>query len=389
MRDPYDRRPWQLASRPAIVRRESQSYAHDFMKESERWRPNPWVANTFSYGHAYSNSCLSPRDPRPQLRIFPHEKRPFYSERNGFHTQPYGHEESDEQEEDDDQDEDEDENEKDRDNDDQESRTRMARIQTSRDVASTANTIYPTLQERHNELLHTDGHGSQASTDRYYYEAMRWQEGVAKAHREEQQQQLEQQVTMSHFDYLEQSSLLSASPPPPPRTSHGRLTRRASVAKAKFYKLLHHNSQQQTNSAARQDIRDVDFGDQGVHASDDVDSKTAETCKDLHYHDDNDNNGDADDNINDAADGSIHYNAGGLNSSNSAYSFTSSFRARVRLTRTKTVLRQVKQRLGAAARSVISEANKAANQVGPLLRIHSLARHHREQTRVDSEEDEI
>ncbi|GJJ75694.1 hypothetical protein EMPS_08052 [Entomortierella parvispora] len=51
----------------------------------------------------------------------------------------------------------------------------------------------------------------------------------------------------------------------------------------------------------------------------------------------------------------------------SAHSFTSSFRARVRLTRTKTVLQQVKKKISNAARTVLTEANKAAQGVGPLL----------------------
>ena len=251
------------------------------MKESERWRPNPWIANTFSYGHAYSNSCPSPREPRPQLRIFPHEKRRFYSERKGFHTQPYGFEESDEHEDGDDTD-DEDVDGEDRDDSDYggggdtgTSSAEIERVYTSREMASTAKTDYTTLkdQEQQNGLAHSEGHESQANTDRYYYEAMRWQEGVAKAHREEQlQQQLQQQVTVSLFDYMEQSSLLSASPPPPPRTSQGRLIRRASVAKAKFYKLLHHHSHEQSNSTG-QDTRDVDLGDRDGYASDGVKSK--------------------------------------------------------------------------------------------------------------------
>ena len=37
---------------------------------------------------------------------------------------------------------------------------------------------------------------------------------------------------------------------------------------------------------------------------------------------------------------------------------------------------------------MISEANKAASNVGPLLRSNSLAKYHRDQMRVDSEEEE-
>ncbi|KAF9964072.1 hypothetical protein BGZ70_006986 [Mortierella alpina] len=355
------------------------------------------------------------------LRIFPHEKRPFYSERNGFHTQPYGYEESDEHEDDNDNDVEDDAVDDDdadegkdidkdgnhlEDEDRKGSRAKMEGTHSSRDTVGTRNRFSTLQEQRHHGPAHFEDHESQANTDRYYYEAMRWQEGVAKARRDEQQeqQQQQQQVILNDFDYLEHSPLLSKSPPPPSRMPQGRLIRRASVAKAKFYKLLHHNrqrQQQQSNHSPRQGTGDVDFRDQDVYyARDDVfevqqeDEEEEEEVEEKvnskgyhhHYHHDHhhDDNG--------FSDGSIHLGGGGgeggLNSSSSAYSFTSSFRARVRLTRTKTVLRQVKQRLSAAARSMISEANKAAHHVGPLLRSNSLARYHRDQTRADSEEDQ-
>ncbi|KAF9996770.1 hypothetical protein BGZ80_009748 [Entomortierella chlamydospora] len=53
----------------------------------------------------------------------------------------------------------------------------------------------------------------------------------------------------------------------------------------------------------------------------------------------------------------------------SVYSVTSSLRAKMPLTpKTKTVLRQVKRRINTAARTVMSEASKAANDVTPILR---------------------
>ncbi|CAO3563531.1 unnamed protein product [Mortierella alpina] len=374
-RDPYDRRLWPLVSRPVIARRESQSYAHDFMKESERWRPNPWVPNTCSYGHAYSNSCLSLRNPRPQLRIFPHEKRPFYSERNGFHTQPYGYEESDEHEDDNNDDDDDDDEDADevkdigkdgnhlKDEHEKGSGAMTEGAHVSRDMDHTPYR-FSTLQERHNGPADFEDHENQANTDRYYYEAMRWQEGVAKACREEQQlqqrqQQQQQQAIMNDYDYLEPSPLLSTSPPPASRTSQGRLIRRASVAKAKFYQLLHHNRQQQSHSP-RQGTGDVDTPDQDVlYARDDVFEVQEDEEKEEEVHGKSPYHGHHDDHHDDNgfSDGFIHIGGGegrgGMNSSSSAYSFTSSFRARVRFTRTKTVLRQVKHRLSAAARSMI------------------------------------
>ena len=70
----------------------------------------------------------------------------------------------------------------------------------------------------------------------------------------------------------------------------------------------------------------------------------------------------------------------------SAHSFTSSFRARVRLTRTKTVLRQIKQKISTAARNVMTEASKATQSVGPLLSKKSSSHPSRSRSNVPTQE---
>ncbi|KAG0305035.1 hypothetical protein BGZ98_004663 [Dissophora globulifera] len=111
------------------------------------------------------------------------------------------------------------------------------------------------------------------------------------------------------------------------------LTRRATVAKAKFYRLLRqnqHHSQSQSRGSGGDQADRLD-----VHSEENVNDEVDE------YEDPS-------------------------RSESSVYSVTSSFRERMRLnTKTKTVLRQVKRRLSAAAKTVISEASKAANNIMP------------------------
>ncbi|KAG0312117.1 hypothetical protein BGZ99_009712 [Dissophora globulifera] len=111
------------------------------------------------------------------------------------------------------------------------------------------------------------------------------------------------------------------------------LTRRATVAKAKFYRLLRqnqHHSQSQSRGSGRDQADRPD-----VHSEENVNDEVDE------YEDPS-------------------------RSESSVYSVTSSLRERMRLnTKTKTVLRQVKRRLSAAAKTVISEASKAANNIMP------------------------
>ncbi|KAG0220835.1 hypothetical protein B0O80DRAFT_497462 [Mortierella sp. GBAus27b] len=295
--------PFDKPRRPgSLTRRESQSYAQDFVNDTEHWVPRPWTA---------ASTCSSPSSPLHQ-RIFPHERddhdsEPFSSEEEEepapipvpvsdssprdvhdptyldtkrIQLRPYGQEDGIEQDKNGD----------------------FVREDVRDDCDNTTarhDYVYDTevLWDQSN-AFHDSDHDV-----RHYYNSVDWQETMEYP----ESQEAPAQSTFNR--------------------SRDRITRRATLAKAKFYKLLKHPTQHP----------------QHYHDTD-------ESYLDLYPDSCPDENDDP------------------SRSESSVYSVTSSLRARMRLnSKTKTVLRQVKRRLSSAAKAVMSEANKAASNVSQAI----------------------
>ncbi|KAF8933024.1 hypothetical protein BGZ58_006633 [Dissophora ornata] len=293
---PFDR-PWRPRS---SARRESQSYAQDFMKDGELWVPRPWTTSSSSSSPTaslYRKSFPHEREDQ-ELTAYnsgseedssydrvSHHSRPesTYHDMKQVQMRPYGQEDDDS------------ENEVlDSEADDVDEYDGGATGQESvYDFGSQSDETTPFQADDHDI--------------RYYYNSMDWQET-------EEQQDTHPSST-------------------PFNRSRDLLTKRASLAKAKFYKLLKQHPQQ---------VRERDLEDPHLHQDDDHESGHDHDYSQEDYIE-----------VDDPS-----------RSENSVYSVTSSLRARMRLnTKTKTVLRQVKRHISAAARTVVSGATKAANNV--------------------------
>ncbi|KAF9181617.1 hypothetical protein BGZ51_005284 [Haplosporangium sp. Z 767] len=289
-------RTWQ--PRPSLTRRESQSYAHDFMRESERWRLRPWTATSSTYAYSYSSSLSSPVSSPVHQRMFPHERdlegqvnytpneegffqsqvdRPLDTQVYEQDYNEYGH-------------------------------------NSGYDEPINHNEMNGMVQLEDRFMEEHDFSCRENECDRFYTDTMQWQgDNFVSDH----EAKLESKQTRSQ----------------------DILTRKATVAKKKLYKLLHHTKQ-------RHDQPDR------IHSDDEGDN---------HHH--YEAGYDCDDGSGNGQSGNDSFRF-----TSSAYSFKSSLRARVRLAQTKTALRQVKRRISDAARTLALDANKATSSMTPLLR---------------------
>ncbi|KAG0250798.1 hypothetical protein BG011_008078 [Mortierella polycephala] len=304
-------RTWQPKS--SLTRRESQSYAHDFMRESELSRLRPWTATSSTYAYSYSSSRSSPVSSPVHQRMFPHEcdfegqvdytpseeefsqnqvDRPLDTQpvyREVEHNQVY----------------EQDYNEYDHNSGYNEP--------TNHNDVNSMEQPGDRFVEEHDFSCHENEH------DRLYTDLVQWQDDNFV---NDQEAKLESKQTRSQ----------------------DILSRKATVAKKKLYKLLNYTRQ-------RHDQPDKIYSDDG------------DNNHQHHHHHHYEVSCDC-------GDGSGNDQSGNDSSrlTSSKYSFKSSLRARVRLTQTKTALRQAKRRLSDAARTLVSDANKAASSMTPLLR---------------------
>ncbi|KAK3829315.1 MAG: hypothetical protein J3Q66DRAFT_395511 [Benniella sp.] len=296
---PFDR-PWRSGS---LTRREFQSYAQDFMKDTDHWVPRPWTMTT--------STCSSPSSPLHQ-RIFPHEREDHdtqllfsdeddepipesgpnhqgtqnlaYLDMKKIQLRPYREEE---------------------DGSDHDRNADHAKEDVRDDYGNT--TVLVTAQEHGcNTGLLPDRIDTFQDNDH----------DIGK-----------EQTTMAHHETRSGSTL---------NRSRDLIARRATLAKNKFYKLLKQPSQYPHDQHQHHHHHHY-----GVDEEDHPD-----LCSDPYLDEKDDLS----------------------RSESSMYSVTSSLRARMRLnSQTKTVLRQVKRRLSSAAKSVMSEANKAASNVSHAI----------------------
>ncbi|KAF9112533.1 hypothetical protein BGX27_003212 [Mortierella sp. AM989] len=274
---PFNQPAWQLRS---LGRYESQSYAQDFMKNGELWVPRPWTTT------ASNSSCGSSPSSPLYHSTFPHEREdyqdsqddlgqtvPSYQDIGEVQRQPY----------------------------EQEGRVEEDYGQNYDEYSGNEhNSVYDF--GAHLDHGHSDRPYHEDENDiRFFYNSVDWQKTD---------------------EIEEQDNRLRSSAASSNQSSRDRLTRRATLAKKKFYKLLKQPQQIQSDTDLTKEE------DEEVELDDDP-----------------------------------------SRSANSVYSVTSSLRAKMRLApKTKTVLRQVKRRISTAARTVMSEASKAASNVTPILR---------------------
>ncbi|KAG9069122.1 hypothetical protein KI688_010017 [Linnemannia hyalina] len=306
----------------------SHSYKHDFLKDTAKWKPHPWTVASSSY----SSACSSPSSPLHQSR-FPHElgheesdqddsdesssedddsgsnsdseedseddAEPLYHDMKAIQMKPYGHED-----------------------DDDDGYSRFEQQAGQEDVGP-------------QEQGYEDGSGGNYG---YYDDSFQWHP-----------YNYDQQPDSTGGYYESPSSSAAAfsesTTTPSKAQSQDSLAKKASLAKAKFYKYLSKSATTTSPSSSSQhNYHPLDSGDSDL-----------ETTSHHHYQ-----HGFYEAEVDNYDHDSSHHQFG------SGYSFTSSLRARVRLTKTKTVLRQVKRRLSEA----LSEATtKAASTLRHDLHI--------------------
>lgn len=384
---------------PAGRPESSHSYKHDFLKDTARWKPHPWTTASSSY--SYTSAYSSPSSPLHQSR-FPHEL--------DHEDEEDGHGDSDESSsEDDDSDSDSDSEEAceedlkgssigavrewNRDQGDACSQEHSRRHSThgrSQDDPSCRRQSLAQeqgRQTRRQSMGASDAHSYRSlsvtttttrrpKAEPLYHDMKAIQmrpyghegdddDGYSRFEQQASHEDLGPQEqgyedgSGGYYGYYDQSfqwhsytydqqpdstgsyyepatssdAEFSGSPTIPSKTrSQDSLAKKASLAKAKFYKYL--NKPASTSSSSQNNHHPLDSG-----------SSNLEPTSHHHYqHDFYETEVDDHD-----YDSSYHHFGSG-------YSFKSSLRARVRLTRTKTVLRQVKRRLSEA----LSEATTKA-----------------------------
>ncbi|KAF9903199.1 hypothetical protein EC991_004065 [Linnemannia zychae] len=291
-------------------RRSSHSYSqnqrndrhrrHSYVEEQDLWqiRNKQRQSDHSSDAHSYRSlpgTTKTSRRPKPE---------PLYHDMKAIQMRPYGHEDDD--------------------HDDQnvgEEGEDSDRVEDVGFERSQGQANYQTEQEYE-------------SGQYYYDESSEWQRQYS------QQGHEYYESSMSHSSSAASFSGYGASTTTPAKTrSQDSLAKKASLAKAKFYKYLNHtksstsSSSSSTSGQQQQHYRTPHINGSG---SSDLDSTG---------HDYYEGDGAEED---DGTTSSHHFGSG--------YSFASSLRARVRLTKTKTVIRQVKRRLSEA----LSEATTKA-----------------------------
>ncbi|KAF9438315.1 hypothetical protein BGZ76_008703 [Entomortierella beljakovae] len=291
----------------SIGRRESQSYAQDFMKNIEPWVPRPWTTTSIS-------SCgSSPASPLYHC-TFPHEREdyqesqddldqtvPTYHDMSEIQRKPYGQEEDEEEAKE--------RNEIEHTNNPREYGYDFGDLDSNR-----------TYQVDENEV-------------RLFYNSIDWK--------------MDEEIEGNYDQARKQNVGFQQSV----QSSRSRLTRKATIAKNKIYKLLKQPQHQYQPESQIQLQPQFQSQTQQMQFRSDSDEVEVEGEMAEHYQQRDD------------------ISRSNTSAANSTYSATSSLRARMRLTpKTKTVLRQVKRRISIAAKSVFSEASRAANTVTPILR---------------------
>ncbi|KAF9904750.1 hypothetical protein BX616_001211 [Lobosporangium transversale] len=416
-----DRSSWQ--PRSSAARRESQSYAQDFMKDSERWVPptRPWTLISTTAGLNITSPLYK--------RAFPHERegrQESIETEIGYHdmkrvqTQPYGQEEKEEVEEEIKEQEDY-IGSKGMNLGDQAATTASFKaggfkyeydgsgdedyIQKTTECAEERGSVY----DFGAHLDHQDHCISDDIDVRYYYNSVDWQRRDTMDEMIHDYTLQDQQHTpLSKAEEAwrrgistDSSSTASCTLGAGPDYSRSRelFARKALLAKAKFYRLLkqprslssydkytHHQ-----NMCLEQDIEEDEIEDGGADVEEVVlqgyqeEGEGEEGRVDIkavlqeYQEEEEEEEGGA-------IDGKYHDPPW---SATPASSTTTSLRSKMRLDKTKATLHQVKHRIGAAARKIISDANKAANTVTPTLWNKHMKRKGTARTGLRTEEPEM
>ncbi|KAG0218125.1 hypothetical protein BGX33_008509 [Mortierella sp. NVP41] len=384
---------------PAGRPESSHSYKHDFLKETARWKPHPWTAASSSYSH--SSACSSPSSPLHQSR-FPHELVDDDDEEEDGEGDTSSSDSSDDDDDSEHEDEDEGEDECEgqgemygQEGNNKSNRTQHQQHQEydhrpyfqeqeqgqsqnrrrsfdSNDTRS--HRSLPTRRPKAGPLYHDikaiqmrpyghedDDYEEEMGNDRHGYEGLEpqqqlqgqdgWglqgEQGYESGYYDTSSQWQCQGDDSNHYydhhddsAYDEPSSSASASCGyrTPKTRSQG------SLAKAKFYEYLK-SSSASSSSSFSSPCGSNNALDDG-HKSHDLNQATAGGGVVEHdYYEGEDG----------SSSSSLHHQFG------SGYSFTSSLRAHVRLTRTKTVLRQVKRWLSEALSEATTKAKAATS----------------------------
>ncbi|KAI1321741.1 hypothetical protein EDD11_000017 [Mortierella claussenii] len=362
------------AQRNNIVRREPQSYAHDFMNNNDRLMPSsrPWSST-----NSNSSSNSSSRSPLYQA-TFPHEREEYQEPELVAHhdikvaqMRPYGQEEDDEELE---------EHQEHQDGKYGDEDALQSYGPYNRDVhqCSDGNEKGVDSQDSVHEFGVQLDHGNETcrgddeNDDRYRYNSADRQQPVQDDDDDDDDDNDDEMITTSSHHPLQGQAATKTNKSFTGRlwrsdtSIQGRprelLTRKATLAKAKFYKLIkqsqHSRDRSSSSSSSSAGYKTLENHSRHLRQSSDTYLKQEM--------EDNEEGIDGH-GLGDRSDISLQHDLQDddlSRSETSIYSVTSSLRARVRLnSRDKTVLRQVKCRLSTVTRTMISKANKAANNM--------------------------